>query len=96
MVLMLLICHWGARASTPSFLLDAVNYAQALGTVVIVAAGNDGADAAQYTPAGIPSVITVAALDKNFKAASFSNFGSLIDTGVTRNSCSLTDVSWPF
>jgi subtilisin family serine protease len=69
----------GARASTPGFLLDAVNYAQALGTVVIVAAGNDGADAAKYTPAGIPSVITVAALDKNFKAASFSNFGSLID-----------------
>ena len=69
----------GAQANTPSFLLDAINYAEALGVAVVVAAGNSGADAARFTPASIPSIITVAALDKNSRAASFSNFGTLID-----------------
>jgi subtilisin family serine protease len=69
----------------PQYFIEAVNYAQALGSVIVVAAGNDSDNAEKYTPANIPSVITVAALAKdkdsnnNFKAATFSNYGSPVD-----------------
>jgi subtilisin family serine protease len=46
---------------------------------VAVAAGNDGADAKNYSPASEPSVLTVAAHDSNNVNPSWSNFGTLID-----------------
>ncbi len=46
---------------------------------VAVAAGNDGSDARNYSPASEPSVLTVAAHDSNNVNASWSNFGTLID-----------------
>lgn len=65
------------------------------GIVVAVAAGNDGVDAANYSPASAPTAITVsAAVDTDGKAgglgvdsdygpddtlASFSNYGEIID-----------------
>ena len=44
-----------------------------------VAAGNSGADAANYSPASEPSAITVGASDSNDGKASFSNYGKLVD-----------------
>jgi hypothetical protein len=44
-----------------------------------VAAGNDGANAANYSPASEPTVCTVGATDVNDKIASFSNYGSVVD-----------------
>jgi len=49
------------------------------GVHVVVAAGNDGADAANTSPARAPSAITVAASDINDNFASFSNYGSVVD-----------------
>jgi aqualysin 1 len=46
---------------------------------VAVAAGNDGGDAKDHSPASEPSVLTVAAHDSNNVNASWSNFGSLVD-----------------
>jgi len=46
---------------------------------VAVAAGNDGADARDFSPASEPSVLTVAAHDSGNVNASWSNFGSLVD-----------------
>ncbi len=46
---------------------------------VAVAAGNDGSDAKDYSPASEPSVLTVAAHDSNNVNASWSNFGTLVD-----------------
>jgi subtilisin family serine protease len=46
---------------------------------VAVAAGNNGADAKDYSPASEPSVLTVAAHDSANVNASWSNFGALID-----------------
>jgi len=46
---------------------------------VAVAAGNNGADAKDYSPASEPSVLTVAAHDSANVNASWSNFGALVD-----------------
>jgi subtilisin family serine protease len=58
---------------------SAVKAAVDAGIFVAVAAGNNNADAANYSPGSEPSVCTVAASDINDKRASFSNYGSLID-----------------
>lgn len=58
---------------------QAVSGAIANGVTFAVAAGNDGADAREYSPARVSSAITVAASDKTDKEASFSNYGSSVD-----------------
>lgn len=52
---------------------DAINYALKKGAIVVVAAGNSNDDARRYSPANIPGVITVAAVDENLRKARFSN-----------------------
>lgn len=52
---------------------DAIEYALKRGAIVVVAAGNSNDDARRYSPANIPGVITVAAVDPNLRKASFSN-----------------------
>jgi oryzin len=47
--------------------------------LVVAAAGNNNADAAKFSPGSAPSAITVGAVDKTNKRASFSNYGSLVD-----------------
>ena len=54
----------------------AINSARARGTVVVVAAGNDNADASTTSPANCTGVIAVAATGKSGGKASYSNFGS--------------------
>lgn len=60
---------WGA----PKVMKDAVNYALKKGAIVVVAAGNDNGDAKNYSPANIDGVITVSAIDEQFRKATFSN-----------------------
>ncbi len=57
----------------------AIDYANSLGALVVVAAGNDGIDVSDYSPAGIPGAITVAATGRDDKRAKFSNFGAAVD-----------------
>lgn len=57
----------------------AINFATSRGVTVVVAAGNDNADATNYSPASCNGVITVAATDSLGKRASFSNFGSKVE-----------------
>lgn len=52
---------------------DAIAYARKLGAIVVVAAGNSNDDARRYSPANIPGVITVSAVDENLNKAVFSN-----------------------
>ena len=54
----------------------AINSARARGAVVVVAAGNDNADASTTSPANCAGVIAVAATGKSGGKASYSNFGS--------------------
>ena len=51
----------------------------AAGITVVVAAGNENQDAETASPASEPALITVGAVDRNGKPASFSNFGNIID-----------------
>lgn len=49
------------------------------GVFLAVAAGNDNANAANYSPASEPSVCTVGSTDRNDAKSSFSNYGSVVD-----------------
>lgn len=49
------------------------------GVTVVVAAGNDGANACNYSPARVPNAITVAASTSTDSVATFSNTGLCID-----------------
>lgn len=57
---------------------DAVDAMVAKGVPVVVAAGNDGANASGYSPASAANAITVGAIDINNKLADFSNYGSAV------------------
>jgi len=57
----------------------AVDYAASKGVLVIAAAGNDGRDVKDYSPASLENVLTVAATDTQDRRAGFSNFGTAID-----------------
>jgi serine protease len=46
---------------------------------VVVAAGNDNANACNYSPARAPSAITVGSTQNNDARSSFSNFGTCLD-----------------
>lgn len=58
---------------------NAVAQATQAGMFVAVAAGNDGKDASNYSPASERSACTVGATDINDNRASFSNYGSIVD-----------------
>jgi thermitase len=53
---------------------EAVAYANKKGCIVVVAAGNDNADARDYAPANAIGVITVSAIDAELNKAPFSNY----------------------
>ncbi|GAB3951722.1 S8 family peptidase [Streptomyces sparsus] len=58
---------------------SAVNGAVNRGTTVVVAAGNDNLNAANFNPASCSNVITVAASDREGNRAAYSNYGSTIE-----------------
>lgn len=60
----------------------AVEHARSKGAVVIVAAGNDGANVEGYGPAANEGVITVGATDVNDGHPAFSNWGPGIDVAA--------------
>lgn len=66
----------GGAASTVD---TAVNNLVNSGVTVVVAAGNDNANACNYSPARAASAITVGATASNDSRSSFSNYGSCLD-----------------
>ena len=58
---------------------DAIAACVAEGIVVVVAAGNDDANACQSSPSREPTAITVGATDINDVSAWFSNYGECVD-----------------
>ena len=75
---------WGSDVpcSESSVLFHALNYAYGKGVVVVAAAGNSNADVVNFSPAGCPNVITVAATDSSDQKAYFSNWGMGIDVAA--------------
>ncbi len=65
----------GASASLDTAVANTV----AAGYTVVVAAGNDNANACNYSPAREPTAITVGATTSSDARASYSNFGSCLD-----------------
>jgi subtilisin family serine protease len=66
----------GTRSTTVN---SAAANAVSAGVFFAVAAGNEGANAANSSPASEATVFTVGATDSSDKAASFSNYGSVVD-----------------
>lgn len=62
---------FGGRA--PKAQRDAIRYAQKLGAIVVVAAGNSNQDAKNFAPANVDGVICVSAVDPALRKAGFSN-----------------------
>jgi subtilisin family serine protease len=60
-------------------LTDAVERAVAAGITVVVAAGNSGDNACNYSPSNAPNAITVGSLSLDDGFNVYSNFGSCID-----------------
>lgn len=58
---------------------DAIQQVTAAGSTVVVAAGNESADASGYAPANCPGVITVAATERYGSRAYYSNYGSTVE-----------------
>lgn len=60
---------------------NAIRRAADAGILFAIAAGNDGVNSDDYSPARVnhPNVFTVSAMDRNNQFASFSNFGSSVD-----------------
>lgn len=67
---------------------EAVEAATNTGAIVLVAAGNDNADAADFTPANAPNAITIASVGSTGPSratpvkATYSNFGELVDVAA--------------
>jgi len=64
---------------TSSSIKAAIDSATNAGVMVVVAAGNSNADACRYTPAFVPSAITVGASTRYDTRSGFSSFGSCLD-----------------
>jgi subtilisin family serine protease len=67
----------GGAASTA--LDNAVANSISAGVTYAVAAGNDGADACNYSPARVSTALTVGAVHSGDARPSFSNYGSCVD-----------------
>ncbi|KAG0368797.1 hypothetical protein BGX24_002698 [Mortierella sp. AD032] len=66
----------GAEFNKPTN--EAIQEAMRLGIHFSIAAGNDGKDACQFSPASTPGAMTVGATDKDDTIASYSNFGPCV------------------
>ena len=61
---------------------NAINGAVSRGVTVVVAAGNDNANAAGFSPASCNNVVNVASVTSASARSSFSNYGTLIDVSA--------------
>ena len=64
---------------SPGSVNDAAKNAKNAGIFVVVAAGNDNADACSQSPANAREVVTVASVDQSGYKSSFSNHGTCVD-----------------
>lgn len=69
----------GGQSSCGRTMQNAITTARSKNAVVVVAAGNDSADARQFSPANCSGVIAVAATGRDGSKAAYSNFGSGVD-----------------
>jgi len=68
---------WGSD-TTSQAAQDVMDYAQALGSLLVSSAGNDSVADPQY-PSSLPGVVSVASVGRTDRLASYSNFGISVD-----------------
>ena len=83
--------HEPGRLVLSGDLNHAVANAVGEGVIIVVAAGNDNADACGYSPAGESSAVTVGSTTDQDTASDLSSWGSCVDvyargTGITADS----------
>jgi len=66
-------CSWGG-STLSQFEAEVIQYAEARGSLIVAAAGNDSSASLGY-PASYPGVLSVASVDANDHKSSFSNYG---------------------
>ena len=69
----------GGAGACAAYEADAIAQANALGAVVVVAAGNQASNTANYSPGNCPGVITVASNGVTSRRAFYSNYGDGIE-----------------
>lgn len=72
----------GGGGACDSTTQSAINSARSRNTVVVVAAGNSNANAANYSPASCSGVITVAATNRSGGRAYYSNYGAVVEVAA--------------
>ena len=72
----------GASSATDTAVNNLINS----GVTVVVAAGNDNADACNYSPARVTNAITVGSTTSTDARSSFSNYGSCVKISAPRSS----------
>ena len=72
----------GGSGSCDTTSQNAINSARSRGAVVVVAAGNSNANAANFSPASCAGVITVAATNRSGGRAYYSNYGSVVEVAA--------------
>jgi len=73
------VANMSLRGPKSSTLNAAIQNSIAAGVVYVVAAGNDAADACNYSPGSTPEALTVGATNTTDVQESYSNFGSCVD-----------------
>ncbi|MFF5634196.1 S8 family serine peptidase [Streptomyces sp. NPDC012825] len=73
------VANMSLGGGVDSVLDEAVRRSIASGITYAVAAGNDGANASNYSPARVAEAITVGATTNTDARASYSNYGSVLD-----------------
>merc|ERR1712066_38543 len=68
-------CFFGRCNSINSAMKTAIDAAVAAGVIMVVAGGNSDGDSCNYSPAFVPSAITVGSTDSLDARSSFSNYG---------------------
>ena len=69
----------GPGAGPVEAYVNAINEAYKKGILTTTSAGNEAVPVSQASPANTPNALTVAASEKNFTLADFSNYGPGID-----------------
>ncbi|OUS74294.1 peptidase S8 [Pseudoalteromonas sp. A601] len=72
----------GGSGSCSSTTQSAINQARGNGTVIVIAAGNDNDNSANYNPGNCSGVVNVASVGRNGGRAYYSNYGSNIDVAA--------------
>ena len=73
------VINLSITAGASQFFVDAVDRAVAAGITVVAAAGNNGADACDYSPANAPNALSVGSTTMADIASAYSNQGPCVD-----------------